>query len=157
MFDPPEPEKNLKKCCNVITFRGFRDSVHCAVGHPKSTQSTPQLSQKASRGKKKQFKTGPHFSIAFLTIFSSQNGAQNRPPNQSKIDLGAPGPPGSLRGAPQGLPEAARETFWNHSGPMLALPAPLAYHLGRSCRARVPQDCRKHRSKSLFKRSFRNL
>ena len=29
--------------------------------------------------------------------------------------------------------------------------------LGRSCRARVPPDCRKHCSKSLFKRSFQNL
>ena len=34
-FSPPRNLNNLKKCCIVITCRGFRDSVHCAVGQPK--------------------------------------------------------------------------------------------------------------------------
>ena len=51
--------------------------------------------------------------------FSNENGAQNRSQNRSKIDLGAPGPPGSLRGAPQGLPEASGEQCWNHFGSIL--------------------------------------
>ena len=45
--------------------------------------------------------------------------------------------------------EASWGSFWPSS-------CALA-RLGRSCRARVPLNCRKRRSKSLFKKSFRNL
>ena len=54
------------------------------------------------------FKTGPRFSIAFLTIFRAKM--------VSKID---PKITQKSTSAPQGLPEAAREPFWVHFGAML--------------------------------------
>ena len=69
-------------------------------------KSTPKLSQKASRGPKMPFKTGPRFSIAFLTIFRAKT--------VTKID---PKITQKSTSAPQGLPEAAREPFWVHFEP----------------------------------------
>ena len=54
------------------------------------------------------FKTGPRFSIAFLTIFRAKM--------VSKID---PKITQKSTSAPQGLPEAAREPFWSHFGAIL--------------------------------------
>ena len=83
-------------------------------------KSTPKLSQKAS-SPKMPFKTGPHFSIVFLTIFRAKTVARIDPKITQKSTS-----------APQGLPEAAREPFRSHFGAILALPAPLAYHFSPS-------------------------
>ena len=59
------------------------------------------------------------------------------------------GHPGPLLGRSWRALGASWGSFWPSS-------CALA-RLGRSCRARVPLNCRKRRSKSLFKKSFRNL
>ena len=75
-------------------------------------QSTPKLSQKASRGPKMPFKTGPRFSFVFLTIFR----AKTVPKIDPKITQKSTSAPRASRKPPGSHFGAILEPFWTLRG-----------------------------------------
>ena len=114
---PPEPQK--------IELSPKRRARFCKIAlHAREAEIDPNMSPTCSKHDSKlDPQTVPKglqrpknavdnhtfFSTAFFNDFSCENGAQHRPNNHSKIDLGAPGPPGSHQGS-------ILEPFWIHFG-----------------------------------------